>query len=596
MKPSSLLASAVLLPFFASASLVAQESGKETPKTPKLAQITISGEISEGPEAAGGANLFNFGPKPKRLQTILKTIRKAKDDAEVSGMLLRVDGPDAGMGKMNAIRQALIDFRSSGKKIHMHCSEASTKEYLIACAGDDISMMPLGVLMLPGVHIEMSYMKELLDWAGVKADVVHIGEFKTAFENFARNEMSEGQRKSLNDLMDGYFEQIVDSVAQGRKMSAERVKAAIDTAIFTAAQARARGLIDQVEYEDEFRARLKKEYGGKLEVLERYDKPERDEIDFSDFTFFIKIFSEMSKKPEKLKGDKIAVVYAVGGIHSGKSGDSSMGSVTMVKAIREAWEDQSVKAIVLRVDSPGGSAIASDEIWREIVRAKEKKPVIVSMSDVAASGGYWISMSADAIVAEPTTITGSIGVVGMKPVLRDFYKKVGMNPQGLQRGKMAGMGSLSQEWSPEERGLVMRLMEGIYSEFVSKVSSGRGRAFEEMEKIARGRIWTGKQAKQLGLVDELGGLDDAIRIAKTKAGVDPAKELKILELPRPKTFMDILEEGDFPFARIAASLPQGSVENLLLDPKLRRAYRQAEQLLRMEGTVHCILPVDISWN
>lgn len=601
MKTTSYLVSAILLPLLASASFAAQEASKETPKSPKLAKIMIGGEITEGPEAPVTPSLFSFGPKPKRLQTILHTIRKAKEDKEVAGMLLRVEGSSMGWAKLNAIRNALIDFKASGKKIHVHFDAASTGEYVLHCAASDISMIPSGMLALPGLHLEINYIKDLLEWAGIKADVIHIGEFKTAFESWARSEMSEGQRTSLNDLLDGIFEQIVGSIAQGRKMGEDRVKAAIDTGILTAAQARARGLIDQVEYEDEFHARLKKEYGDKLEILERYGKPEREEIDFSDFTFFIKIFSEMSKKPEKVKGDKIAIVYAVGAIESGKSeesgfGGQSMGSQTMVKAIREAAEDNTVKAIVLRVDSPGGSAIASDEIWREVVRAKEKKPVVVSMSDVAASGGYWISMSADAIVAEPTTITGSIGVVGMKPVLGGMYQKVGIRPQVLQRGKMSGISSLSQPFSPEERLLITKLMDTTYNEFVSKVSAGRGRAFEEIEKVARGRIWMGKQAKQLGLVDELGGLEDAIRIAKTKAGIDPAKELKTLELPRPKTFMEILEEGDFSFAQVAAALPQGTLERALIDPKVRHAYRQVAAMLRMKDRVLCLLPVDISWN
>ena len=578
--------------------LRAQEEDSK-PKPPKLAQITVEGELAEGVENPLGFSVF--GGRPKLLQTLLRNIEKARGDAEIQGLVLRIDGPQVGMAKVAAIRRALSDFRASGKKVHVHFDSASTKEYVIAAGADDISMVPSGWLEMPGLRVEIAYMKELLDWLGVKADVIHIGEFKTAFEDLYRNEMSEGQKEALNSILDGFYEEIVRTVSEGRKISADRVKSAVDAGFLTAAQARARGLLDFTEYEDEFRARLERDYGGKLEIVEGYGKKKKPEIDFEDFAAIGQLFGEIFRKPETPKGDKIAVVYAVGMIVSGKSQDSPfwgqvMGSRTMVKAIREAAENREVKAIVLRVDSPGGSGLASDEIWREVVRAKAKKPFVVSMSDVAGSGGYYIAMAADSIVAEEGTITGSIGVIGMKLVLGGLYDKIGMHVQALERGRNAGIFSSASPFSEEQRAIVTKLLESFYHDFVSKAAQGRGRSFEEIDKVARGRIWTGKQAKAIGLVDELGDLRAAIEVAKQKAGIEAGKDLPLLELPRPKSFFELLEE-DLPFGfRAEGSLPPGVPGALLLLPQPKRAYAFLGGLLRIQEPALFLIPFQLSWD
>ncbi len=543
--------------YFSTSNCFAQEDKAESkPSKQRLAEILFQGALEEGVE--DHVELSFLPSSEETLQKLIGRIQKAKNDPEIQGMVLRADSLQIGMAKTQALQRALADFRSSGKKIHAYLVQASTKEYLLACNADEISMTPSGFLMLPGLRIELTYMKELLDWLGVQADVIHIGEFKTAFENYYRNEMSPGQKEALGAILDGFYEQIIRTISEGRKMSKERVQAAIDSAMFMGTQARARGLVDFTEYEDEFMTRLKTIYGQKLEVVEKYGMKEKSEINFSDFTAIFQMFGEMMKKPETPRGEKIAVIYAMGPIHTGKSessafGGKSMGSATMVKAIREAADDSNVKGIVLRINSPGGSGLASDEMWREIVRAKAKKPFVASMSDVAGSGGYYIAMAADSIVAEEGTITGSIGVIGMKLVLSGLYDKIGVHPQVIQRGKNAGIFSSSSSFNEEERSLMTRYLESFYQEFVSKVAEGRNRPFDEMEKIARGRIWTGTEAKRIGLVDELGGLEEAITIAKKKAGLDPLKKMPLLELPKPKTFMELLEDGGFPFGQVRES-------------------------------------------
>lgn len=543
----------------------------------KLAEIRLEGALEEAPQ--GGISLF--GSEKKSFRGLLRRIAQAKDDAEVKGLVLRLGDVSLGLAKSAELRRALAALRASGKKAYARTESLGLGEYLVACGCDEVSIEPAGYLVIPGLRIEMTYVRDLLDKIGVTADVVHIGEFKTAGEELYLREMSSAQREALGAILDDFYEHVVDVVAKGRRTTADRAKSAIDTAIFTAEQARARGLVDAVEYDDEYRSRLAKEQGGAVSFVEKYGEREHEEPDFSDMASVFGIFGEMFKKPKPPEGDKIALVYANGMIVTGKSeaspfGGSIMGSRTMVEAIRQAADDASVKAIVMRVDSPGGDGLASDEIWREVVRAKGKKPFVVSMSDVAGSGGYYIAMGASAIVAEPTTITGSIGVVGMKPVFGGLYKKVGANPQSLQRGRRAGMMSLDVPFSDEEREALRKFMEAFYGDFVAKVAEGRGKTPDQIEPIARGRIWSGKRAVELGLVDRLGGLEDAIALAKEKAGLDPKADLPLYELPRPKSLFEILEEGSFPFLSTRLGAEWCALDAF---PEVRNRFRRAAAAL-----------------
>ncbi|HKB16053.1 MAG TPA: signal peptide peptidase SppA, partial [Planctomycetota bacterium] len=555
----------------------AQEAAAKKPVT-RLAEIRVKGPLEDAPEKPFAL----FGAAPKSFRSFLRRIERVKDDADVKGLVLRFEEGGLGLAKSAEVRRVLDRVRGAGKKVHARVESLGVGEYLVACGCDEISLEPAGDVILPGLRLELTYLRDLLDKIGVVADVVHIGEYKTAFENFYLREMSPAQKESLEAILDDVYGHIVEAIAKGRHLTPEQVKAAVDTAVFTPTQARARKLVDAVEYEDEFKARLAGAYGEAVSFVEDYGKKERKEFDFEDMTAVFQLIGEMFKKPKPPEGDKIALVYANGMIVTGKSGEASplgggtMGSRTMVEAIREAAEDDSVKAIVMRVDSPGGSGLASDEIWREVVRAKGKKPFVVSMADVAGSGGYYISMGATAIVAEPTTITGSIGVVAMKPVLGGLYEKIGANPQSLQRGRRAGLMTLDAPFSGEERDTLRKFMEAFYGEFVGKVAEGRRTTPEKIDPIARGRIWSGRRAVELGLVDRIGGLDDAIALAKEKAGLDPKAPLPLYELPKPRSFSEMLEEGGFPFLKADLGGTLGALEAF---PAVReRTLRAAETL------------------
>ncbi len=571
----------LLLPLLVSCQdPAAQEAAAKKPVA-RLAEIRIKGPLEDAPEKPFAL----FGAAPKSFRSFLRRIEKVKDDAEVKGLVLRFDEGGLGLAKSAEVRRVLDRVRESGKKVHARVESLGLGQFLVACGCDEISLEPAGDVILPGLRLEVTYLRDLLDKIGVVADVVHIGEYKTAFENYYLREMSAAQKESLEAILDDVYAHIVEAIAKGRRLAPEQVKAAVDTAVFTPTQARARKLVDAVEYEDEFKARLAGAYGEAVSFVEDYGKKGRKEIDFEEtdpFTAALQIFGELFKKPKPPEGDKIALLYANGMILTGKSAEASplgggtMGSRTMVEAIREAAEDNTVKAIVMRVDSPGGSGLASDEIWREVVRAKGRKPFVVSMADVAASGGYYISMGATAIVAEPTTITGSIGVVAMKPVLASLYQKIGANPQSLQRGRRAGLMTLDAPFSNEERDTLRKFMEAFYGEFVGKVAEGRSTTPEKIDPIARGRIWSGRRAVELGLVDRVGGLDDAIALAKEKAGLDPKAPLPLYELPKPRTISELLEEGGFPFLKADLGGALGGLEAF---PAVReRALRAAEAL------------------
>jgi protease-4 len=346
---------------------------------------------------------------------------------------------------------------------------------------------------------------------------------------------------------------MVASIAKDRKLPDYTVKSLVDQALFSAADAKEAGLIDDVLYADEFEKSLgEKLKAAKVDVDTAYKKKQVD-TDFTGLGGFVKLMEALGggKKSERGGGSKqkIALVYAVGEITEGKSssslfGGSTLGSVTLCEALRKAFDDPKVIAVVLRIDSPGGSATASDLIWRETVRVK--KPLVASMGNVAGSGGYYIAMGAKKIFAEPCTLTGSIGVVGGKLVTGGLYDKVGLNTEIISRGKNSGVLSSTNPFTPDERRIWMRLMQQTYHEFVSKAAAGRKMDYEKLEALAQGRVYTGRQAKKLGLIDEIGTLDDAMAEAKKMAGLKPSADVDILVLPQPKSVFEQLFGGDLP--------------------------------------------------
>ncbi|MGH9949342.1 MAG: signal peptide peptidase SppA, partial [Pyrinomonadaceae bacterium] len=436
---------------------------------------------------------------------LLTQIRKAKVDQRISGMVLNINFPDIGWGKAFELREAIADFKMSGKPVYAYMEIGMNKEYYIATAADKIFLAPAGDLYVNGFAAEAMFFKGSLDKLGVEAEVIQIGpKYKNAPDQYTKTEMGEGQQEVTNAILDEYFKQYTAAIAESRKKSVEEVKTIIDDAPYHAPEAKEIGLIDGASTEAQVFAQLKTQLG----------YGEGDELR----TIRTGAYKEIPSDSLGLNnGERVAVIFASGGINLGNSsngafGGEVVGSNTFVRAVNDAADDTGIRAIVIRVDSPGGSALASDQMWHAIEAAKAKgKPVVVSMGDVAASGGYYISTNADKIVAEPTTITGSIGVFMGKPVVKGLYDWLGITNQYTLRGKNAGIFRESEKWTPEERAKMEEQTNKIYhDDFLPKVASGRKLDVEKANSIGQGHVWTGTQAKENGLIDEFGGIEKAI--------------------------------------------------------------------------------------
>src|SRR6266571_5332150 len=466
-----------------------------------------------------------FGGQPQSLSSLLAQFRKAKVDKRISAVMLDIDmPPNGGLAKADEIRDAIADFRASGKPVYAYIETGFMKDYYVATACDKIFVPPPGELFTIGMAADVMFFRGSLDKLGIYPDVYQIGKYKSAGDTFTQKQMTDAYREYINSLLDDLYGRYLDGIAKARNKSVDDVKKLIDDAPYTAEQAKAAGLIDGTLYHDDVEKELKKRLG----------YGEKDELHIAHSSDYRQISEESLGLN---KGEKIAVVYAAGDIVSGKSsfgssGEDTIGSESLVRTIKEARDDKSIKAIVLRIDSPGGSGLASDIIWRAIESAKAKKPVVVSMSDVAASGGYYIACNANKIVAEPSTITGSIGVVGGKPVIKGFYDWIGVTNEYVVRGQNAGMFRETEKFSDSERKKFEDLVKGTYyEEFLPKVAKGRGKSTDEIDKIGQGRVWTGQQGKERGLVDEYGGLDQAIEIAKQLANIPEDKGVQRVIMP-----------------------------------------------------------------
>ncbi len=529
---------------------------------PVVVDLTLKGAPGEEPAAVG----FDGSAIKDNLKGIVEKIAKAKDDPIVKGMVLRVHDLTLGMAKGNELRQAILQFRKSGKKAFAFLESADNGNYLIATAADEIVMPESGWLMIKGLAAEITFYKTLFDKLGVTADWMQVGEFKSYGEPFTRTKMSPAFRQEITELLGDSYDMMAEAIAKRQGISLADAKALIDGGPYNPAAAKAAGLINRIGYSDAIEADMARSIGvAAIKLDPKYGK-KSETIDLSGFAGFMKMMQMLSgegaKKAES-KEPKIALIYAQGAIETGKStpslfGDTSMGSDTVIKHLREAEKDKTVKAIVLRVDSPGGSALASDLIWREVVRIE--KPIVASMSGVAASGGYYISMGADKIIAEPGTITGSIGVTGGKFVLAGLMDKLGLATDTVTVGKNGTIFSTNTPFSDTERAAMKRLMDDTYHQFVSKAAQGRKMPFEALEKLAGGRVYTGRQAHKLGLVDELGTLDDALATARELAGLDREKATELLILPKAQGLLESLvgplDDRDVFAPAIRAAMPE----------------------------------------
>jgi protease-4 len=528
-----------------------------------------------------------LGRDDRSLMRLLSDIRKAKADKRIGAILLEIDMTMIGWGKADEIRDTLADFRSTGKPVYAYMEYGTNKEYYLATACDRIYVAPIGDLFIVGLAADVMSLGGSLDKLGVQADFYQIGKYKTAPEQFTRKEMSEASREVVNSILDEFFARYVNAIAATRRKSVEDVRALIDNAPLGAWEAKAAGLIDDAKYRDEVEDELKKRLGYK--DTDKLRKVREDDY--------------QRVRPESVglgEGERIALIFASGPIGGGSSSDGSAfsgqstGSDTVVKALNDARDDKDIKAIVLRVDSPGGTSYASDVIWHAVERAKAQKPVVVSMSDVAASGGYYISATASKIVAEPSTITGSIGVYAGKPVLKGFYDWIGVNNEYVLRGKQAGMFRETEPFNPDERAKFEGMMKSFYyDDFLPKVARGRNRDVEYIDSIAQGRVWTGTQAKERGLVDEFGGLDKAVEVAKQLANLPADKGVRRVVFPAPRTFMQRWLGGGEDAASIKAREQRAALESALPED-MRRALRYLSILENMKrGETMAMLPFDL---
>jgi len=429
----------------------------------------------------------------------------------------------------------------------------------------------------------VTFLTGLLEKVGIHAEVLQVGKYKGAGEPFTRKSLSKPLRKSLSDVANDLYVGFVETVATDRHMPGYKVKTLIDQGIFTAAAAKREGLVDRLLYEDQVREWLaKKLKADQVKLATDYGR-KKVEMDFSGFTGMLKLFELMlGGKPDKQTSatPKVALVHVVGPIieaqeQGGLFGSQSATARTIVKALEDAGKRDSVKAVVLRVDSPGGSATASDLIWRAVKRLE--KPVIASMGDTAASGGYYVAMGADQIIAARETLTGSIGVVGGKPVVAGLYEKLGLKTEVITRGENAGIYSATEPFSGEQRKLLQRMMHETYRQFVSKAAKGRGMEYTQLEKLAQGRVYSGRAAAKLGLIDRIGTLEDAIAEAKKTAGLKDSEKCEVIVLPRPKSLFEQLFGDPATQTRISSPLSaelNGLLKEIGLPVHQMKAYRQ----------------------
>jgi protease-4 len=523
------------------ATAAKHESEKAKGEKVRVAMLTLKDTLPESAEQAGP-----FSENKLDMRELNSRLEKAAKDKTIAGLILDIQNPTIGRGKVDELRGAISRFRKSGKKVYAMMDSAEPSDYLVACACDEIVMPETGVVTLPGIHAEATFYKGLLAKLGIEADFIHIGEFKGYAEAYTRDKFSDPVRENMTKLIDDLYDDMVTTIVKDRPLTISQAKEIIDTGMVTAGRAKDLGLIDRVAYPDGLREELAKKYKAEPMVfVKNYGKKEVD-TDFSGPMGFFKLMQTMmggESSTSERKGKKIAVIYCLGQIVTGKGesgfmGDESMGSTTIIEAIRKANEDKNVVAIVLRVDSPGGSALASDLIWHETQVVK--KPIVASMGDVAASGGYYISMGAKKIFAAPSTITGSIGVVGGKMALTGLFNKVGITTETIERGKNSGIFSSSGKFTDSQREVVKKMMEDMYVQFTTKAATGRHMPVENLRKLAGGRVYSGRQAKENGLIDELGTLHDAVAEAKKLAGLDSSTEVRIEVLPEPTNFLESL--------------------------------------------------------
>jgi protease-4 len=487
--------------------------------------VNVSGTLPEDTLYDLGSTFFRV--ERLTFRDVLLAVQRAKDDSRIDNLLLDVRGAAFGWARAEELRTALVDFKSSGKPLKAYIEQASNIDYFIASAADSVYLHPQSVLDLRGIQAEVTFMRSTLEKLGIEAEFEQIGSYKNAPDVYTRTTMSDAHREATQSIVEDLYHRFVSNMAEARSMSEEDARAILDRGPYPAQEALDLGLVDGLNYRDEVESELSRS-GRKFRPL----TVGKYQVDPGDGMGLV-------GRP------KLALVYGVGTIVVGESGDDPfagrlMGSDTIAKAFKDVREDRSIKAVVFRIDSPGGSDVASDVIWREAFLTMEKKPVVVTMANVAASGGYWIATASNAIVAEPTTITGSIGIYAGKFNLSGLYEKIGFNKERVMMGESADFWSETRGFSEEERKRFRNVLEEGYRRFLEKVSAARSKETDEVDALGQGRVWTGAQALERGLVDEIGGLERAVAMAKERAGIPESRKVVLEVYPRKKSYFDML--------------------------------------------------------
>jgi len=512
----------------------------------KVLRLRLDGPVREAPSEQMNILALMQGQETKTFYEWLQTIDRAAGDSDIAGIALIVEQPEMKLAQVEEFSRALKAFRDKGKKVYCYLDYANNLTYLLACAADHITLAETSPLDIVGLHGEMVFFKGLFDKIGVQADMLHCGAYKSAVEPFTRTEPSPEAAENINWLLDGLFGRWLQMMAAGRGLPVEQMRTAVDQAPLPAEEALRLKLVDEVSSFAAFKQRIRKEFGEDVEIVKKIKKEDELEVDLKNPFAVFELLGKLIQKVDEPAADGIAIIYIEGDIVVGKNepdifgSGSSAGSTTIRAAFEKVRDDPHIKAVVVRVDSPGGSALASDIMWKAARRCAEEKPVIVSMGGVAGSGGYYVSIPGDPIYAEESTLTGSIGVLGGKLVWKGLMEqKLGITFAEFGRGKHAGLMSPNRAWTDAERQFMQEYMEHIYEQFKGRVLASRGdRIKGDLEQHAGGRVYTGRQALERGLVDRIGGLSDALEYARRKVGLP--RDCKVYAFPEKKQFFDAI--------------------------------------------------------
>ena len=501
-----------------------------TVKDNSILKITLEERIAEKPVDNPFENIGFLSKEmhlPLSVKTIVDEIKYAKTDSKIKGIYMELGLMPQSLPMLEELRIALIDFKKSGKFVYAYSELYNQRNYYVASVADSIFINNVGSFAFEGFHSEQMFLKGLFDKLDIQPKLIRCGKYKSAGEMFIRSNNSEANKEQLSAYINSCYDFYLAQIAESRKVDVATLRDMANNLTIRFPQDAVKSkLVDRVAYKDEVLSCMKH----KMKVEEN-----------TNLTFISLKDYKNTVKEEHTSGESIALIYAVGEINGGDGSDEAIGSEKLSAAIRKARMDDDIKAIVLRINSPGGSALASDVIWREVMLAKKKKPVIVSMGDLAASGGYYIAAPADYIFAEPTTVTGSIGVFALLPGLKKFWEKdLGITWDRVNTGKYSDLGNPNREMLPEEEKIIQNYVDTTYSQFKHRVAEGRHLAISMVDSIAQGRIYSGLQGKKLGLVDELGNLDAALAHAAKMAKLD---KYKLEILPKYDNKWSILSKG-----------------------------------------------------